>query len=328
MASYEQRPKGTGPWRAQINRKGYPRLSATFDTKPEAEAWAVQTEAKMLSGRYVDLRDATKVTLGDGLEKYLAEETPKKRGAKQEAVRIRAWLEDPLSKRALSDVRPSDLSAYRDRRLRVDKVSPSTVRSELSIISVLYKMYDEEWDMPGIPNPMSSVRLPKQGKGRSRRIEGDELERLCDAAGKKHPELPLIFMLAADTAMRRTELVTLTIDQIDGCVAKLEFTKNGEDRDVPLSMQAVDIINRITPQKDGRLFSLSPQTVSNYMAEVRGDAGIKDLRLHDLRHEATSRLFEKGLHIMEAAAVTGHKTLIQLQKYTHLRPKDIAKKLG
>ena len=151
---------------------------------------------------------------------------------------------------------------------------------------------------------------------------------MCDAAGKKHPELPLIFMLAADTAMRRTELVTLTIDQIDGCVAKLEFTKNGEDRDVPLSTQAVDIINRITPQSDGRLFSLSPQTVSNYMAEVRRDAGIKDLRLHDLRHEATSRLFEKGLHIMEAAAVTGHKTLIQLQKYTHLRPHDIAKKLG
>lgn len=90
MASYEQRPEGTGPWRAQICRKGYPRLSATFDTKAEAEAWAVQTEAKMLSGRYVDLREATKVTLGDGLEKYLAEFTPGKRGAKQEEVRIKA----------------------------------------------------------------------------------------------------------------------------------------------------------------------------------------------------------------------------------------------
>ncbi|WP_160079007.1 hypothetical protein [Pseudomonas sp. 8AS] len=92
MAYYEQRPKGTGPWRAQIRRKGYPELNATFDTKAEAEAWAVQTEAKMLTGRYVDLRAATKVTLGDGLEKYLAEHTPQKRGAKQEAVRIKAWL--------------------------------------------------------------------------------------------------------------------------------------------------------------------------------------------------------------------------------------------
>lgn len=64
------------------------------------------------------------------------------------------------------------------------------------------------------------------------------------------------------------------------------------------------------------------------MSEVRREAGIKDLRLHDLRHEATSRLFEKGLHIMEAAAVTGHKTLSQLKKYTHLRAEDIAKKLG
>ncbi|TXI34831.1 MAG: site-specific integrase [Aquipseudomonas alcaligenes] len=328
MASYEQRPEGTGPWRAQICRKGYPRLSATFDTKAEAEAWAVQTEAKMLSGRYVDLREATKVTLGDGLEKYLAEFTPGKRGAKQEEVRIKAWLEEPLTKKALSDVTSADLSAYRDKRLKIDKVSASTVRSELSIISVVYKAYDKDWGMPGIVNPMKSVRLPKPAKGRDRRIEGDELERLCEAAGKKHPELPLIFMLAADTAMRRSELVTITADQVKGCVVKLEFTKNGDDRDVPLSTTAVEILNRITPREDGRLFSLSPQTVSNYMAEVRREAGIKDLRLHDLRHEATSRLFEKGLHIMEAAAVTGHKTLDQLKKYTHLRAENIAKKLG
>lgn len=138
----------------------------------------------------------------------------------------------------------------------------------------------------------------------------------------------MIFMLAADTAMRRSELVTITADQVKGRVVKLEFTKNGDDRDVPLSTMAVEIFNRITPREDGRLFSLSPQTVSNYMSEVRREAGIKDLRLHDLRHEATSRLFEKGLHIMEAAAVTGHKTLSQLKKYTHLRAEDIAKKLG
>ena len=137
MAHYEQRKNGA--WRAQIRRKGYDDLNATFDTKVEAEAWAVQTEAKMLTGRYVDLRAATKVTLGDGLAKYLAEHTPQKRGARQEAVRIKAWLEDPLAKKALSDVTSADLSAYRDKRLKVDKVSASTVRSELSIISVIYK---------------------------------------------------------------------------------------------------------------------------------------------------------------------------------------------
>jgi len=56
-------------------------------------------------------------------------------------------------------------------------------------------------------------------------------------------------------------------------------------------------------------------------------AGIKDLRFHDLRHEATSRFFEKGLNTMQVAAITGHKTLQMLQRYTHLRAEDQARML-
>jgi len=54
----------------------------------------------------------------------------------------------------------------------------------------------------------------------------------------------------------------------------------------------------------------------------------KDIRFHDLRHEATSRFFEKGLNVMEVATITGHKDLRMLQRYTHLRAEDLAKKLG
>jgi integrase len=56
--------------------------------------------------------------------------------------------------------------------------------------------------------------------------------------------------------------------------------------------------------------------------------GIDNLRFHDLRHEATSRFFEKGLNVMKVAAITGHKDLRMLQRYTHLRTEDLAKKLG
>jgi integrase len=68
--------------------------------------------------------------------------------------------------------------------------------------------------------------------------------------------------------------------------------------------------------------------VSQAFERVCRKAGIKGLRFHDLRHEATSRLFEKGLNTMEAAAVTGHKTLVMLKRYTHLRAEDLAEKLG
>ena len=57
-------------------------------------------------------------------------------------------------------------------------------------------------------------------------------------------------------------------------------------------------------------------------------AGIEGLRFHDLRHEATSRLFERGLNIMEVSTITGHKTLSMLKRYTHLRAEDLAERLG
>jgi integrase len=56
--------------------------------------------------------------------------------------------------------------------------------------------------------------------------------------------------------------------------------------------------------------------------------GIKNLRLHDLRHEATTRFFELGLNIMEVSAITGHKDLQMLKRYTHLKAEDLALKLG
>ena len=65
----------------------------------------------------------------------------------------------------------------------------------------------------------------------------------------------------------------------------------------------------------------------SYMRAIRR-AGIQDLRFHDLRHEATTRLFEKGLNIMEVASITGHKDLRMLRRYTHLKAEDLARKLG
>ena len=56
-------------------------------------------------------------------------------------------------------------------------------------------------------------------------------------------------------------------------------------------------------------------------------AGICDLRLHDLRHEATTRFFEKGLNTIEVATITGHKTVAMLQRYTHLRPESLLQRI-
>jgi len=106
--------------------------------------------------------------------------------------------------------------------------------------------------------------------------------------------------------------------------------KAGNDEVVPLIGESLDVIMRQPRPKEGatdqRIFPFEPGTVSKCFATARKAAGIVNLTLHDMRHEATSRLFEAGWGIAEVAAVTGHKRWEQLRRYTNLRPQEIARK--
>jgi integrase len=202
------------------------------------------------------------------------------------------------------------------------------VRLDLAVISNLYTVAAKEWNMIGLANPCANMRMPTVNNARDRRPTKAELESLYAAAALKHYEMPTLIELAADTAMRRSELALLRRDQVRGKVAYLDDTKNGERRAVPLSSRARALLEALPLRMDGRYFSLSPQTVSNYFPLICAAAKVSGLTFHDLRHEATSRLFERGFPIMEVAAITGHRTLSMLQRYTHLSPETLADKLG
>lgn len=73
---------------------------------------------------------------------------------------------------------------------------------------------------------------------------------------------------------------------------------------------------------------MGEDSITQAFGRVCQQVEVEGLHFHDLRHEATSRLFEKGLNIMEVASITGHKTLAMLKRYTHLRAEDLAAKLG
>ena len=77
-----------------------------------------------------------------------------------------------------------------------------------------------------------------------------------------------------------------------------------------------------------RVFPLSKEALRSTWKTACRRAAIEDLRFHDLRHEATTRLFEKGLNVMEVSSITGHRDLRMLQRYTHLKAEDLARKLG
>jgi integrase len=88
---------------------------------------------------------------------------------------------------------------------------------------------------------------------------------------------------------------------------------------------------------NGRLFASGYQSVHNAFnlavtkaraAQPDSTTFLKGLRFHDLRHEAVTRLFEKGLNPIEVGMVSGHKTLSMLQRYTHLRSEELVSKLA
>ncbi|MHB1565732.1 MAG: site-specific integrase [Acidiferrobacter sp.] len=135
--------------------------------------------------------------------------------------------------------------------------------------------------------------------------------------------------LALETAMRQGELLALRWERVDLArrTAHLPETKNGTPRTVPLSPAALLMLKAMPRDLSGRVFPLSQSAVAQAWERATQHAGIKGLRFHDLRHEATSRLFEKGLNLMEVAAITGHKTLQILKRYTHLRAEDLAARL-
>lgn len=333
MAAFRKR--GPYQWQALVRKKGHPFQAKTFETKAAAVAWARATEHEMDQGLFVSRVEAESTTLGELLKRYLQEITPLKRGVGPESARIGALLRHRLANRYVAGIRSVDIARYRDERLKI--VCPGTAKRDLVILSHLFEVARKEWGIH-VHNPVRDVRLPAHDMARNRRLQAstdgskdEETHLLTACRNARNPFLLPIVRLALETAMRQSELVSLRWDNIDlrRRIAFLPHTKNGHTRTVPLSSTAIRVLRSLPRSLHGEVFpGLTAEAIKRaYIRAVRR-AGIVNLRFHDLRHEATTRLFEKGLNIMEVASITGHRDLRMLQRYTHLKAEDLAKKLG
>ena len=324
MATFRKR---SGSWQALVKKKGFGQIARTFDTKGEAEAWAKVIEAEMVRGVYLSQKEAESTTLEESLDRYEREISSSKKGHLQEKKRIRTWKSHPLAKRFLASIQGKDIAAWRDARIKSGS-SANTVRLDLAIISHLFEIARKEWGMEGLKNPVKSIRLPSPPAGRDRRLQPGELEKLLESVSE---EMNQVIRFALETAMRRGELAGMTWEMVDlkKRTVTLPETKNGQKRIVPLSSVAATILkDRISTRRiDGKVWNIGLDAISQDFAKACQKAGLSDLHFHDLRHEATSRFFEKGFNPMEVSAITGHKTLQMLKRYTHLRAEDLAERL-
>lgn len=130
--------------------------------------------------------------------------------------------------------------------------------------------------------------------------------------------------------MRRGEIVGLSPGDVDikARLVYLRGTKNGEPREVSLSTRAIAALQAMPRTSRRSIVDRNADVVTTDFKNACMACGIENFRFHDLRHEATTRFFEKGFKEMEVAAITGHKTLNMLKRYTHLKASDLLSRLG
>ncbi|WP_431091757.1 tyrosine-type recombinase/integrase [Pseudomonas gorinensis] len=276
------------------------------------------------------------MTLAEGLTLYRQKVSVLKKGFVQESYRISSLLKSQYADKNMRDFRSPDIASLRDQRLSQTNpktglpISPSTVRLEMSLLSNVFDIGRIEWGVCE-SNPVSNVRKPKAAPGRDRRLtarEERQIMRYCHA--HPTPDLYVLVVLAIETAMRQGELLKLEWEHISlqRRIAHLPDTKNGSKRDVPLSLKARDALIQLGARTKGKVFGYTANGLKSAWRIMLQRLEIKDLHFHDLRHEACSRLFELGtLDIMEIAAISGHKSLAMLKRYTHLKASRLVKKL-
>ncbi len=266
----------------------------------------------------------------EALERYRREVTSGKRGAVVEQSRITRLLRHPLADRVVASIRGKDIADYTAERAAAGAAS-SSVHKELALLSHLYTMSRTAWGMESLVNPVPLAKStrPKLPRGRERRLLEGEEARLLDAARTTAARLAGSSPgpLRPPCAGVRSRPCAGHLDRKAG-VLLIPETKTGTPRRVPLSSRALQALEGLPRRLDGKVWGMRPDSISQAFERVCGAARIEGLTFHDLRHEATSRLFEKGLNPMQVAAITGHKTLQMLKRYTHLRAEDLVERLG
>ena len=314
-----------------IRRKDRPTFRATFDSLEEAEKTRLKIEGDGSLKIFRDYAAATKHTFAELCERYIKEVSPEHKGSASEICRLRRILrEEAFPHKLLARLTTEDLQSFIKRR--TGEVAPATVDRDIDIIAQVLRYADDVWKIAPCESPLKGLRRPRYFNERNRRLRAGEEEMLLDAArDDENPYIEPLIVIALQTAMRRGEILGLTRQDVDfeARSALLRETKNGRSRNVPLNEIAMKALRALPETEDGRFFPVTPNALKlAWTRRVLPRAGIEGLHFHDLRHEATSRLAESGHYpLVELQAITGHRDVRMLLRYSHLCVRKLAEKM-
>ncbi len=362
MASFEKIGSGV---RAVISRgTGKHRIKKTkvWPTMKQAKRWATEIEhayeqqqREGVSGDF---------TFAELFDEYAEKVSPKKKGAHWEQLRLALFKRFPLSDVLLKDATLVDIEQFISMRLKT--VKSSTVNRELNLIRhCITKAHHWCW-LPRTQNPMDDLERPEDPPPRERLVAPDEIEVMCHVLDYKDDEpvhticheVAVAWLFAIESAMRAGEITDICTSccSLDNAVVKIEQTKNGSKRDVPVTSRGIKLLEKLYEKpehavcpyslpvderpkryqpKPGqapiyhhgeckRLFHVSAGSLSSMFRKYRLRTPIQDLTFHDSRHEAITRL-AKSHSPFDLARIVGHKDIKQLMTYYNKSAIDIAK---
>lgn len=350
MAAIRERRKADGSqvFHVQVRQQGFPSRTASFPTRRQAERWAKTIEADMIEGRHFRHVESRRRTLSEAIDRYLAEELPKKRSQQMHRASL-TWWREKLGTLKLSEISPAIITEYRGKLQKEPfaRANPSakrtslkkgqdaqtftrsgaTVNRYLSCLSHLFTTARKEWHWLS-HNPLDGVSKMRESNGRMRYLSDAERTRLL-AETAKNPTLHTIAVLALSTAARAGELMKLTWRDVDLKEGRLLFrdTKNAEPRTAWAQGEALRLLKEHATVRriDTDLVFAAPgggryDYHAPFVAAVNA-AGITDFKFHDLRHSAATYLAIEGATESQLRAIGGWKSGV-VRKYVHIASTD------
>lgn len=358
-----KRQRSTGTWEFVIKRQGLlPKpIQLSFDSEQEGEVYVAHLERLLDAGivpeEFQNNKKETITSISQAIFAYI-----KAVHITDDDDIILGALNKQIGSRTLDKVIYPWAEAW-VKSLQDEGGAPSTIRKKVGALARCLDWVVRRADTMLVANPLRILpkRYATTATGRKdverdrRLLDGEEMRIRSVLAGEKPKDrerafkLPyadataLMFTIAIETAMRMREIYTITRDQVDlpGRTIFLDVTKNGDKRQVPLSSVAAAALSVylsgydgeiVFPFWDGKLTAPALRLASHRMTAqwrcIFDAAQCKGLRFHDLRHEATSRFFERTtMSDIEIAKVTGHSSTKMLMRYANLRGSNLASKL-
>ena len=343
MATFNRLPSGY--WRVQVRRKGQ-HASRSFRLKSDAEAWAVEAERAVHRGKPPNAFTVDdKTSFASLIELHIRDLAEVGKPLLRSKALCLEKLKRDLGRETLVALTRERLIAYGKSRAK-EGAGPVTVGMDIGYLRTIlvHAAAVHGAEVPTEQVMLARValrRLGLVGKGgeRDRRPTQDELDRIIayyDDNLRQTIPVGRIVKFAVATALRQDEICSLLWTDVDlaGCLALVRNRKDprrktGNHQKVPLlDTTGYDAIGLLKEQLDiglgsDRVFPVNGKSLGSAFRRACRNLKIDDLHFHDLRHEATSRLFEAGFDIPEVSLVTGHKDWKMLRRYLNLRPHQL-----